>query len=150
MLLASIRFALRALQRRLDVTAVNVIGLTVGLACSAMLLAVIGLASLVAYLTRLRMNEIGIRKALGGSVVGILLLLNREYVQIVGLSALVGAPLAGWIAHAWLDQFAYQVSLSPVPFLVTGAAAFVVALVAVSLQALPAARVDPAKVLRGE
>jgi len=100
MLLASIRFALRALQRRLDVTAVNVIGLTVGLACCAMLLAVIGLASLVAYLTRLRMNEIGIRKALGGSVVGILLLLNREYVQIVGLSALVGAPLAGWIAHA--------------------------------------------------
>jgi len=116
----------------------------------AMLLAVIGLASLVAYLTRLRTKEIGIRKALGGSVASILLLLNREYVQIVGVSVLVGAPLAGWIAHAWLGQFAYQVSLSPVPFLATGATAFVVALVAVSLQALPAARVDPAKVLRRE
>jgi len=120
------------------------------LAGIAILLAAIGLASLVAYLTRLRMKEIGIRKALGGSVAGIVGLLNKEYVQIVGAAFLVGAPLAWLTADWWLGQFAYQVSLSPLVFIGTGLAALAVAVLAVSTQALRAARVDPATVLRSE
>jgi len=120
------------------------------LAGIAILLAAIGLASLVAYLTRLRMKEIGIRKALGGSVAGIVGLLNKEYVQIVGAAFLVGAPLAWLTADWWLGQFAYQVSLSPLVFIGTGLAALAVAVLAVSTQALRAARIDPAQVLRSE
>ena len=116
----------------------------------AILLSALGLASLVAYLTRLRMKEIGIRKALGGSVASIVALLNKEYVQIVGAAFLVGAPLAGWAAKAWLGQFAYQVGVSPFVFVGAGLGALVVAVLAVSTQALRAARVDPATVLRSE
>jgi putative ABC transport system permease protein len=120
------------------------------LAGIAILLAAIGLASLVAYLTRLRMKEIGIRKALGGSVAGIVALLNKEYVQLVGAAFVIGAPLAWWAAAAWLGQFAYQVGLSPLVFVGAGIGALVVAIGAVSTQALRAARVDPATVLRSE
>jgi putative ABC transport system permease protein len=120
------------------------------LAGIAILLAALGLASLVAYLTRLRMKEIGIRRALGGSVAGIVALLNTEYVQIVGAAFVVGAPLAWWAAEAWLGQFAYQVGLSPLVFVGAGLSALVVAVLAVSTQALRAARVDPATVLRSE
>ena len=120
------------------------------LASIAILLAALGLASLVAYLTRLRMKEIGIRKALGGSVGGIVALLNKEYVQIVGIAFVVGAPLAWWAARAWLQQFAYQVGLSPLVFAGAGAGALLVAMAAVSVQALKAAQVDPARVLRSE
>ena len=120
------------------------------LAGIAILLAAFGLASLVAYLTRLRMKEIGIRKALGGSVASIVALLNKEYVQIVGAAFLVGAPLAWWVAQAWLGQFAYQVGVSPLVFVRAGLGALVVAVLAVSTQALRAARVDPATVLRSE
>jgi putative ABC transport system permease protein len=120
------------------------------LAGLAILLAAIGLASLVAYLTRLRTKEIGVRKALGGSTAGIVALLNKEYVQIVGVAFLLGTPLAWIAADWWLGQFAYQIDLSLLPFVGTGAAALVVAVVAVSLQGLRAARVDPARVLRGE
>jgi putative ABC transport system permease protein len=116
----------------------------------AILLAALGLASLVAYLTRLRMKEIGIRKALGGSVAGIVALLNKEYVQIVGVAFLVGAPLAWLAADGWLGGFAYRVDLSLVPFIVAGLGALLVAMLAVSTQALRAARVDPATVLRSE
>ena len=116
----------------------------------AILLAAIGLASLVAYLTRMRMREIGIRKALGGSVVGIVALINREYVPIVGAAFLIGAPLAWWAGQSWLESFAYQIGISPWIFVVTGLGAAVVAVVAVSSQAFRAARVDPATVLRGE
>jgi putative ABC transport system permease protein len=120
------------------------------LAGIAILLAALGLASLVAYLTRLRMKEIGIRKALGGSVTGIVALLNKEYVQLVGAAFVIGAPLAWWAAAAWLGQFAYQVGLSPLVFVGAGLGALVVAIGAVSTQALRAARVDPAQVLRSE
>jgi putative ABC transport system permease protein len=83
-------------------------------------------------------------------VAGIVALLNTEYVQIVGAAFVVGAPLAWWAAEAWLGQFAYQVGLSPLVFVGAGLSALVVAVLAVSTQALRAARVDPATVLRSE
>jgi putative ABC transport system permease protein len=120
------------------------------LAGIAILLAAIGLASLVAYLTRLRMKEIGVRKALGGSVASIVALLNTEYVQIVGAAFVVGAPLAWLAADWWLGQFANQVGVSPLVFAGAGLGALAVAVAAVSTQAVRAARVDPAQVLRSE
>jgi len=116
----------------------------------AILLAMIGLASLVAYLTRLRIKEIGVRKALGSSTASIVALLNREYVQIVGVAFLVGAPVAWLAADWWLSQFASRVGVSPLTFVGSGAIALLVAIMAVSVQSLRAARVDPAKVLRSE
>jgi len=120
------------------------------LAGIAILLGALGLASLVAYLTRIRMKEIGIRKALGGTVTSIVRLMNKEYVQIVGAAFLVAVPLAWWVARAWLGQFANQVGISPLVFIGTGLGALAVAILAVSTQALRAARVDPATVLRSE
>ena len=120
------------------------------LAGIAIVLAALGLASLVAYLTRLRMKEIGVRKALGGSVASIVALLNREYVQLVGAAFLVGAPGAWLIADWWPGQFAYRVDLLPLVFVGTGLGALAVAVAAVSVQALRAARVSPADVLRSE
>jgi putative ABC transport system permease protein len=96
------------------------------------------------------MKEIGVRKALGGSVAGIVALLNKEYVQIVGAAFLVGVPLAWWAARTWLGQFANQVGVSPLVFVGTGLGVLAVAVLAVSTQALRAARVDPATVPRSE
>ena len=96
------------------------------------------------------MKEIGVRKALGGSVTSIVALLNREYVRIVAVAFVVGAPLAWIAADWWLGQFADRIGLSVGPFLVAGVGALVVAVAAVSTQALRAARVDPAQVLRSE
>jgi putative ABC transport system permease protein len=124
--------------------------LSAALAGLAIVLASIGLASLVAYLTRLRRKEIGVRKALGGSTAGIVALLNREYVRIVGAALLVGAPAAWAAAHWWLGQFAYRVEISPLVFGAAGLGALTIAVVVVSVQGLRAALVDPAHVLRSE
>jgi len=124
--------------------------LTTTLATLAILLAALGLAGLVGYLTRLRIKEIGVRKALGGSVGGIVALLNREYVVIVGVAFAVGVPLAWLAADWWLRRFAYQVDLSPLVFVATGVGALAVAVAAVSVQAVRAARISPAEALRSE
>jgi putative ABC transport system permease protein len=120
------------------------------LAALAVLMAGIGLASLVAYLTRLRRKEIGVRKSLGASVASIVALVNKEYAWLVAAAFAVGAPLAWWTANAWLGQFASRVGLSPLVFVGAGLGALAVAAVAVSTQAVRAARVDPAQVLRSE
>ncbi|NBB73715.1 MAG: hypothetical protein GVY35_08560 [Bacteroidetes bacterium] len=87
---------------------------------------------------------------LSGVLASIVALLNKEHVQIVGIAFLVGAPLAWWAAEAWLGQFAYQLGVSPLVFVGAGLGALTVAILAVSTQALRAARVDPATVLRSE
>lgn len=120
------------------------------LAGLAILLAGIGLASLVAFLTQLRQKEIGIRKALGASVLSIIATLNREYVQIAALAILVGAPVSWYLALTWLDQYALQGAPSPSAFAASGALAVAVAVAAVSLQTGRAASVQPAEVLRAE
>jgi len=116
----------------------------------AILLAVLGLASLASYLTRMRMNEIGVRKTLGASVSSIVALLNREYVRIVAVAFLVGTPVAWAAARWWLGQFAYRIEISLLVFVVAGAGALAAAVLAVSTQALRIARVNPADVLRDE
>ncbi|NBB74840.1 MAG: FtsX-like permease family protein, partial [Bacteroidetes bacterium] len=83
--------------------------LSLGLAGLAGVLAVLGLTAVAAYMARLRVKEIGIRKALGASLSSILVLLNREFVALVGVALVVGAPLAWWGVEVWLGGFAYRI-----------------------------------------
>jgi putative ABC transport system permease protein len=114
------------------------------------MLAVLGLTAVAAYMARLRVKEIGIRKALGASISSILVLLNREFVVLVGVALALGAPLAWWGVEAWLSGFAYRIDVSPLVFLGVGLGALALAVGAVTWQSLAAARVDPARVLRSE
>ena len=124
--------------------------LSLGLAGLAGVLAVLGLTAVAAYMARLRVKEIGIRKALGAGLASILVLLNREFVALVGVALLLGAPLAWWGVEAWLGGFAYRITVSPLVFLGVGGVALLLAVGAVTWQSLTTARVDPARVLRSE
>ena len=124
--------------------------LSLGLAGLAGVLAVLGLTAVAAYMARLRVKEIGIRKALGASVGSILVLLNREFVMLVGVALVGGGPLAWWAVDAWLSGFAYRIDVSPLVFLGVGLGALLLAVGAVTWQSVSTARVDPARVLRSE
>jgi putative ABC transport system permease protein len=124
--------------------------LSFGLTGVAMALVVLGLLAIVAYLTRLRMKEVAIRKALGATVPSILALLNREFVALVGVAIVLGSVLSYFVMSEWLAGFATRINVSPLVFLAMGAGALILAVGAVSAQSLSAARVDPAQVLRSE
>jgi putative ABC transport system permease protein len=119
-------------------------------AALALLIGCMGIFGLAAFVAERRTKEIGIRKVLGASVGGILGLLSAEFVRLVGLSFLLAAPLAGWMMHRWLQDFAYRVSLPWWVFALAGAATFLIALATVSFQSLRAAMADPVKSLRAE
>ena len=62
-------------------------GLAVTIAC-------LGLLGMVAYTTENRTKEIAIRKILGTTMTGLYLLLAKDFIKLIGLSALLAVPLA--------------------------------------------------------
>jgi len=116
----------------------------------AILIACLGLFGLASYTTLLRTKEIGIRKVLGASVSGIVLLLSKDFLRLVLIAVLVAIPIAWYGANRWLEDFAYQAPFSGWTFLVVGIAALSIALLAVASQSVRAALANPAESLRDE
>jgi putative ABC transport system permease protein len=125
----------------------RIVGAGAGL---ALFVALLGLVGLTGFTVRRRMKEIGIRKALGASMTRIVVLLSAEVSRLVGIAFVVGAPLGYGLAHRWLQDFAQRIDLTLWPFVGLGFLALLIALAAVSIPTVQAARTDPAQVLRSE
>jgi putative ABC transport system permease protein len=116
----------------------------------AILIACLGLFGLATFTAEQRIKEIGIRKVLGASVQNIVLMLNRDFLRLVLVANLLAAPVAGWLMHRWLSQFAYHIPLPWWIFIVAAAITFLIAFISVSSRALRAAKGDPVNSLRDE
>ncbi|MEM1125844.1 MAG: FtsX-like permease family protein, partial [Bacteroidota bacterium] len=97
-----------------------------------------------------RRREIGIRKVLGASVGGVMATVLRDFVVLVGVAAVVAAPLAYLGMRRWLDDFAFRIDLTAVPFVGAAALALVIAVCTVGYHALRAATLNPVRALRQE
>jgi putative ABC transport system permease protein len=116
----------------------------------AIFVACLGLLGLAAFITEQRTKEIGVRRVLGASIPEITLLLCKEFTKWVLLANLVAWPLAYYVMHHWLQNFAYRISIGPWIFLISGVLALLVALVTVSSHAIRAATANPVEALRYE
>ncbi len=120
----------------------------VNFAVLAIFIACLGLYGLVTYAAEQRSREIGIRKILGASAGNVARLLSRDFLGLVIISAAIAFPLAGWVMHRWLQDFAYRVGVSWWVFILAGALALIIALVTISFQAIKAALINPVKILK--
>jgi putative ABC transport system permease protein len=116
----------------------------------AIFIACLGLFGLAAYTAEQRRKEIGVRKVLGASVPQIMRLLAGEFARLVLVGFVLAAPVAYLAMDRWLGDFAYRVGLGPGVFVLAGGVALLVALAAVSSQAVRAATADPVRALRYE
>ena len=121
-----------------------------GFSAIAILISSLGLFGLAAFAAEQRTKEIGIRKVLGATVGNLVALLSGDFLRLVLLSIVIASPIAGWVMHRWLQDFAYHVPLSAWIFLLAGSLALLIAAVTVSFQAIKAARSNPVKNLRTE
>jgi len=118
-------------------------GLTIFVAC-------LGLFGLASFTTEQRAKEIGIRKVLGASVSGIVVLISKDFMKLVLISFILAAPLAYVFMSSWLEDFEYRVSISIWIFVGAGTAAFLIAWLTLSYQSIKAAIVNPTNSLRSE
>ena len=110
----------------------------------------LGLFGLAAYAAERRTKEIGIRKVLGASVEGLVVLLSKDFVKLVLVALVIASPVAWWLMHQWLQDFAYRINISWWIFLTAAVIAILIALLTVSYQAIRAASANPVKNLRTE
>jgi putative ABC transport system permease protein len=116
----------------------------------AVLVACLGLFGLASFAAEKRTKEIGIRKVLGASVPGIMALLCREFLVLIGVANLIAWPVAYFAAKDWLNNFAYRTQIPAVFFIGALAASLAVGLVTVAYKAVRAASANPVKALRYE
>ncbi len=124
--------------------------LTTVFAVLAVFISCLGILGLAAFLAEQRTKEIGIRKVMGATVSGILLLLSKDFVKLVMIALLVAAPLTWYFMQMWLDHYAYHTPVSVWLFIVTGAGTILITLLTVGYQSAKAALMNPAKSLRTE
>jgi ABC-type antimicrobial peptide transport system permease subunit len=110
----------------------------------------LGLLGLAAYSVERRTKEIGIRKVLGSSVSGIMVLISKDFMKLVLISLLFASPVAWYLMQQWLKDFAYRIDIPWWAFLAAGVVAVVMAMLTVSFQSIRAARSNPVRSLRSE
>ena len=116
----------------------------------AIFISCLGIFGLSAFSAEQRTKEIGIRKILGSSVSGITFLLSKEFSRWVLLANIVAWPVAYYVMHKWLENFAYRTGISIMLFLLAGGLSLVIAALPIGYQALKAATSNPVDALRYE
>ncbi|QHT65720.1 FtsX-like permease family protein [Rhodocytophaga rosea] len=116
----------------------------------AIFVACLGLFGLASFVTTQRTKEIGIRKVLGASISSILMLLSKDFVKLVVIAFVIASPITYYLLKQWLENYAFQASISPWMFIVPGLLILIIALLTVSTQTVKAATDNPVKSLRSE
>lgn len=80
-------------------------------ASMSVIIAVLGLYGLVMITLIRKTKEIGIRKVLGANLRQLLLLLSKEFLLLVGIAVLVGAPISYLALMEWKAGFAYSTNI---------------------------------------
>ncbi|WP_245804127.1 ABC transporter permease [Chryseolinea serpens] len=116
----------------------------------AVLISCLGLFGLAAFTAERRLKEIGIRKILGSSEMGIIYLLSGDFTKIVLAAVAVAVPVSYFMVTLWLQSFAYKIDLNVWYFLIPALAALVITWLTVGSQAIRASRVSPTQSLKEE
>ncbi|PHN01942.1 ABC transporter permease [Flavilitoribacter nigricans] len=116
----------------------------------SILVSCLGLFGLASYATEQRTKEIGIRKVLGASVPGIVGLLSKDFLKLVGVALIIAIPLVIYGMNKWLEDFAFRISLDWGVFILAAIIVLLIAFLTVSVQGVKAALSNPIKSLRSE
>ncbi|UCE42297.1 MAG: hypothetical protein JSV17_04835, partial [Candidatus Aminicenantes bacterium] len=116
----------------------------------AIFLSCLGLLGLTSFMAEQRTKEIGVRKVLGASITGIVILLSKEFAKWVLLANVIAWPLAYYFMHKWLQEFTNRITIGIGTFIASAIMALIIALLTVSFLTTKAALANPIKSLRYE
>ncbi|OQP42992.1 hypothetical protein A4H97_12655 [Niastella yeongjuensis] len=90
-----LKTAFRSLKKNIHFTVINILGLALGLSVCLLI---------VFYV----LDELGIRKILGASILSLVILLSKDFLKWIAIALVIALP-AGWlIMQQWLQDFAYR------------------------------------------
>jgi putative ABC transport system permease protein len=120
-------------------------------AALAIIIACLGLLGLVAFAAAQKAKEIGIRKVMGATAPGIVLLITKDFTILVLAAITLGIPLSWYLMEQyWLVNFEYRTDIGIWPFVFAALGCLIVSFGTASYQAVKASLINPAQTLRNE
>ena len=116
----------------------------------AIFIACLGLFGMASFAAEQRTKEIGIRKVLGASVPGVVVLLSKDFLKLIVVANVIAWPLAYFGMNKWMQNFAYKSGIGIWVFFITGILAVGIALATVSYQSIKAALLNPVDAIKYE
>lgn len=129
--------------QKLFQTMMTFAGLSIIIAC-------LGLYGLVSFTIEQRIKEFGVRRVFGATITSLNFLVNKKFMVMVVIASALAIPLVLKLMNAWLGKFAYKIDVGPGIFILATAITLAITLLAVSIQTIRAAMLNPAESLRHE
>ncbi len=116
----------------------------------AVLISCLGMLGMVTFIVERKTKEIGIRKVLGAKSPHIIWLVSQNFIWLITIASVLALPVGFYFMNDWLNSFAYQVTLSPVLFLVPIVAVVMITFATILYRTIKAVYINPVKYLRSE
>lgn len=116
----------------------------------AVFISMVGVFGLVVFDSEYRRREISVRKVLGSTTTQILILFNRTYIRIILVCFVIAAPLAWYMVHRWLENFAYRTPMYAWVYVVAFLVVAVITVMTVTFQNWRAANDNPVNSIKSE
>jgi putative ABC transport system permease protein len=120
------------------------------LAVLSIFISCLGLFGLSAFSAERRTKELGIRKALGATVPGLVQLVSKEFALLVLIASCIGCPLGWYIMSRWLEGYAYHVEVGYITLVIAALICLAISMLTISYHSLKVAANNPVKSLRYE
>jgi len=116
----------------------------------AIFISIVGVFGLVVFDSECRRKEIGIRKILGASTIGIIIMFNKAYFRILAVCFVIAAPLAWYAVTRWLENFAYKTPMFWWVYLLAFVVVGIITVATVTFQNWRVANDDPVNAIKME
>lgn len=114
------------------------------------IIASLGLFGIVVFSVEQKLKEIGVRKVLGASVSGLIVLFSKHYVKLLIFAFLIATPAGYFFMEKWLEGFTYRIELNPFTYLVSFSILLSISLIISVYHTMKASLRNPSEVLKDE
>lgn len=116
----------------------------------AIVIACLGLYGLVSFMLVQRTKEVGIRKAMGASMLSLVMLVSKQFLKLVIISCVLAWPVAYYLMKNWLQNYVYKIDLHIGVFIISGLLLVMITFITILFQSIKVARTNPVDVLKYE
>lgn len=116
----------------------------------AIFIAAMGLWGMSFYMMEQRRKEIGIRRVMGSTIPGILLMVSKDFIILVLVANVLAWVPITFFLHKWLQNFAYHEGINYLIYAATVFISIFIALITISFNVLKTALANPIEVIKEE
>jgi len=128
----------------------NVMKVVTYFAILCIIISALGLYGLAAFVAEQKKREIGIRKVLGDTVTGVIVLLQKDFLRLVLVAVAIALPLSWLAMDRYLGNYAYRIEQSWWHFGATLMVVLTIAFLTILYHAFRAAVANPVDSIKSE